>query len=211
MAESRAGSAVGGAGRQERTAHENALIARCKKGDREAFNELIKLYESRVYNFAFRLCGKYDEANDVASETFIRLYNSLGNFRGDSSFITWLFRIATNVYLDERKRQRARPSQSLDEVMELEENSITKQLEDRGPQPHELAELSERSRILQQAISSLPDYQRMMIVMYHTEGQSYEQIAEALDMPIGTVKSRLNRARISLRDLLKSSQEHFRL
>lgn len=211
MAESSAPAPVVEAGRQERASHENAIIARCKKGDQGAFNELIKLYETRVYNFAFRLCGKYDEANDIASETFIRLYNSLANFRGDSSFITWLFRIATNVYLDERKRQRARPSQSLDEVMELEENAVTKQLEDRGPQPHELAELSERSRILQTTIATLPDYQRMMIVMYHTESQSYEQIAEALDMPIGTVKSRLNRARLALRDLLKANQEHFRI
>ena len=204
-------TAVVGIDRKLRTAHENEIIARCKKGDRDAFNELIKLYESRVYNFAFRLCGRYDEANDLASETFLRLYNSLGRFRGDSSFITWLFRIATNVYLDERKRQRARPSESLEEALELQENAVTKQFEDQGPGPHQLAELQERSDLLQAAISSLPDYQRMMIVMYHTEGQSYEEIAETLDMPIGTVKSRLNRARLALRDQLKPVEEHFQI
>lgn len=192
-------------------AREGEIIRRCRNGEREAFNELIKLYESRVYNFAFRLTGRYDEANDVASETFIRLYNSIGSFRGDSSFITWLFRIATNVYLDERKRMRSRPTESLNDVMELEENAVAKQLEDKGPRPHDIAVLNERNAILQKAISGLPEYQRMMIVLYHTEGQSYEQIAEALDMPIGTVKSRLNRARLALRDLLQPAQEHFRI
>src|SRR5687767_644458 len=97
------------------------LVARCKRGERGAFDDLIRRYERKVYNFAYRLCGNYDEANDVASETFVRVYNALQNFRGESSFITWLFRIVTNVYLDEKKRQRARPYQSLEEIIELEE------------------------------------------------------------------------------------------
>src|ERR1043166_7663171 len=101
---------------------ERILISRCKQGDKNAYDDLIRLYEKRVYNYAFRLCGRYDEANDLASETFLRVYNSLANFRGDSSFITWLFRITTNVYLDEKKRQRARPSDSLDEMLELDES-----------------------------------------------------------------------------------------
>ncbi len=191
--------------------NERTLIARCKQGERDAFDDLIRLYERRVYNYAFRLCGRYDEANDVASETFLRVYNSLANFRGDSSFITWLFRITTNVYLDEKKRQRARPSESLDEMLDLEEATVVRQIEDPSAGPAEVAENRERSDLLQEAISSLPDPQRMMIVMYHMDGLSYEEIAEALDSPIGTVKSRLNRARLSLREILKPLQEHFRM
>src|SRR5437667_12545314 len=91
-------------GEQDGAAHLRHLILRCKQGDRGSFDDLIRLYEKKVYNFAFRLSGSYDEANDIASETFVRLYNSLAHFRGDSSLITWLFRIVTNVYLDDPKR-----------------------------------------------------------------------------------------------------------
>jgi RNA polymerase sigma-70 factor (ECF subfamily) len=187
------------------------LVARCKKGERGAFDDLMRRYEKKVYNFAFRLCGNYDEANDVASETFVRVFNALGNFRGDSSFITWLFRITTNVYLDEKKRQRARPHQSLEEIIELEETTVRRQIEDPSPTPSEQVEHHERVGMLQNAINSLPDYQRMMIVMYHTENRSYEEIADILDLPIGTVKSRLNRARLSLREKLEPLREHFHI
>jgi RNA polymerase sigma-70 factor, ECF subfamily len=187
------------------------LVARCKRGERGAFDDLIHRYERKVYNFAYRLCGNYDEANDVASETFVRVYNALQNFRGDSSFITWLFRIVTNVYLDEKKRQRARPHQSLEEIIELEETTVRRQIEDPEPTPDERVQLRERADMLQNAIDALPDYQRMMIVMFHTENKSYEEIAEILDLPIGTVKSRLNRARLSLREKLEPVREHFHL
>jgi len=186
------------------------LVARCKRGEKGAFDDLIRRYEKKVYNFAFRLCGNYDEANDVASDTFVRVYNALHNFRGDSSFITWLFRITTNVYLDERKRKKSRPHQSLEEMVELEETTVVRQIEDPNPTPAERVEKQESMDLLQDAINSLPDYQRMMIVMYHTENRSYEEIAEALEMPIGTVKSRLNRARLSLREKLEPLREHFR-
>jgi len=190
---------------------ERILLERCRRGDRTAFDELVRVHQKKVYNFAFRLCGNYDEANDIAADTFLRVYNSLPSFRGDSSFITWLFRITTNVYLDARKRQRARPQQSLEELLELEETTVARQYEDPAPTPPERAELRERSDLLQAAISQLPDYQRMMIVMYHSEERSYEEIAAVLGLPIGTVKSRLNRARMQLRQLLKPVEEHFRI
>lgn len=192
-------------------AEERRLIARCRQGERSAFDELMRRYERKVYNYAYRLCGKYDEANDIAADTFLRVYNALPNFRGDSSFITWLFRIATNVYLDDQKRRRNRPAQSLEELIELEETSVQRQVEDPSPGPEERAELKERGRMLKDAIMELPDYQRMMIVMYHTESRSYEEIASILELPIGTVKSRLNRARLTLRQLLSPVQEHFRI
>jgi RNA polymerase sigma-70 factor (ECF subfamily) len=185
------------------------IIEKCRQGDRSAYNELIIRYEKRIYNYAYRLSGSYDAANDIASDTFLRVYNSLASFRGDSSFITWLFRVITNIYLDSKKRERARPAQSLDEMIELGDAAVSVQVEDTAPTPAQHAESSERTDLLQNAISSLPDYQRMMIVMYHNDGQSYEEIAEALDMPIGTVKSRLNRARLSLREILEPLKEHF--
>src|SRR2546421_5977252 len=145
-------------------AEDRRIVAKIKSGDRAAFNELLGRYDKKVYNFAFRLCGNYDDANDIASESFVRVFNSLVNFRGDSSFITWLFRIVTNVYLDDRKRKRVRPQQSLEELVELEETSVHRQIEDPGPKPDEQAEATERRDILQNAINSLEPYQRMVIV-----------------------------------------------
>ncbi len=191
------------------SAEERTLIERCKRGDLAAFNELVKKYEKQVYNFAYRLTGSYDDANDVAQEAFLRVFNAIGGFRGDASFTTWLFRITTNVFLDERKRARAHPHTSLDEQLDLEESSVARQIEDPSPSPAALTEERERAQILQEAIQSLPEYQRAMVVLYHTQQQSYEEIAEAMDLPIGTVKSRLNRARLALKEKLTPMRELF--
>src|SRR5580704_13434378 len=182
---------------------ERKLIERCKNGDRQAFDTLIRAYEKRVYNLAYRLCGHYDEANDISVDAFMRVYQALKLFRGDANFSTWLFRIVTNVYLDRRKRSRNKQHLSLEEYIELEENSVARQIEDPAPTPGMAAEEHERHDILQRAIAALPDYQRAMIVLYHTEGLAYDEIAEVLNLPIGTVKSRLNRARLTLREKLE--------
>ena len=122
---------------------------------------------------------------------------------------TWLFRITTNVFLDDRKRARAHPHASLDEYLELEESSVSRQIEDPGPSPEVLTEEKERGQILQGVIGSLPEYQRAMVVLYHTEQKSYEEIAEIMNLPIGTVKSRLNRARLALKEKLTPMRELF--
>lgn len=188
---------------------EYAIIERCKQGDISAFDELIRRYEKQIYNFAFRLCGNYDDANDVISEAFIKVFNAIQSFRGDANFSTWLFRIVTNVYLDERKRSKGHLNIPLDEYIELEESTVTRQIEDPSPGPIEQLEAKERSDILQEAINSLPDYQRVMVVLFHTQGKSYEEIAEIIGLPIGTVKSRLNRARLALKDKLQAVRELF--
>lgn len=188
---------------------ERNLIEKCKQGDRKAFDTLIRNYEKRVYNLAYRLSGHYDEANDISVDAFIRVFQALRLFRGDANFSTWLFRIVTNVYLDRRKRTRNKQHLSLEEYIELEENSVARQVEDPAPTPAMRAEASERKDLMQQAINSLPDYQRAMIVLYHTEGLSYDEIAEVMALPIGTVKSRLNRARLTLREKLEPLKELF--
>jgi RNA polymerase sigma-70 factor (ECF subfamily) len=196
-------------GRVAMSPEERAIIERCKRGDLAAFNELVKRYEKQVYNFAYRLTGNYDDANDVAQEAFLRVYNAIGSFRGDASFSTWLFRITTNVFLDDRKRAKAHPHTSLDEYIDLEESSVTRQIEDPGPTPDAVTEENERAQILQRTISSLPEYQRAMVTLYHTEQKSYEEIAEIMNLPIGTVKSRLNRARLALKEKLSPIRELF--
>ncbi|MDO8683359.1 MAG: sigma-70 family RNA polymerase sigma factor [Armatimonadota bacterium] len=190
---------------------ERAIIQQCKQGLMSAFDQLVERYEKRVFNFAYRMAGNYDDANDVAQEAFIRVFNSIGTFRGDANFSTWLYRIVTNVYLDERKRAKSHLHTPLDDYIELEENSVARQVEDTGPTPEALVEQTERHDLLQFAIKSLPDYQRIMVVLYHTESKSYEEIAEIMNLPIGTVKSRLNRARLALKEKLEPIKELFDL
>jgi RNA polymerase sigma-70 factor (ECF subfamily) len=192
-----------------RSDDEKKLIERSRRGDVAAFDQLVRTYERPIFNTAYRLCSSHDDAADMAQEAFVRAWNNLRSFRGDSAFSTWLHRIVTNVFLDDRKRKRARPQTSLDEALELEESRVARQFEDLSPGPAEIAEGEERQRLLQRAISSLPDAQRVMVVLYHTQGMAYEEIAEITGLPMGTVKSRLNRARLALRDRLGPVAELF--
>lgn len=191
------------------TTDERVIIQRCKQGETGAFNDLVKRYEKQVYNFAYRLTGNYDDANDISQDALIRVCNAIQSFRGDASFTTWIYRITTNVFLDERKRARAHPHSSLDEHVDLEESTIVRQIEDPSPQPLAQMEEKELGVILQRAVAALPEYQRAMVLLYHTEQKSYEEIAEIMNLPIGTVKSRLNRARLALKDILAPERELF--
>ena len=188
---------------------EKLIINRCKQGDLSAFDELVHRYEKQVYGFAYRMAGNYDDANDIASEAFVKVFQAIESFRGDANFSTWLFRIVTNLYLDHRKRTKAHVNVSLDEYFELDESTVARQIEDTSPGPLEQVEAGERSLILENAINQLPDYQRLMVLLFHTQGQSYEEIAEIIGLPIGTVKSRLNRARLALKEKLEPMRELF--
>lgn len=190
---------------------DQVLIERAQKGDRGALDSLIRKHERRAYQYAFRLTSNAEEAGDVVADAFVRVYSALQNFKGQSAFTTWLYRILTNCYLDLRKKEKSRQTASLDTTLVTAEGEVERQIEDDGLTPHELFERGERERAVQDAVAELPEYQRAMIVMYHAESMSYEEIAEALDLPIGTVKSRLNRARLSLRQLLVPDEELFHL
>src|SRR5262249_21653098 len=152
--------------------------------------------------FAFRLTRNQEEASDVVAEAFVRVYNALPNFKGQSAFTTWLYRILTNCFLDMRKRDKSRLTTSLDSNTITSDGSMERQIEDPGLDPMEQSVKAERERTIEKAVEQLPEYQRTMIVMYHAEMMAYEEIAAALDLPVGTVKSRLNRARIAVRELL---------
>lgn len=188
---------------------ESALIQRCKQGDLSAFDDLVRMYEKQVYNFAYRMTGNYDDANDIASEAFVKVFQAIESFRGDANFSTWLFRIVTNLFLDHRKRSKAHLNVPLDEYIELEESSVTRQIEDPSPGPLDLLEAGERQKVLESAINELPEYQRIMVHLFHSQCQSYEEIAEIVGLPIGTVKSRLNRARLALKEKLEPTRELF--
>ncbi len=188
------------------------LIERARSGDHTAFNDLVSKHEQRAYQYAYRLTGSVDEASDVVADAFVRVFNALGNFKGQAAFSTWLYRIITNCYLDAKKKERSRPSVSLDSTIKGDGGGeYERQFEDTSDGPSEHLERSERERLMQSALTKMPEYQRAMLVMYHVENLSYEEIAENLDLPLGTVKSRMNRARMALREVLQSQLELFRL
>ncbi len=191
--------------------HDAVLIRQCQSGDRSAFDTLVTQYESKAYQYAYRLTRDQDLAADIVSEAFVRVYNSIANFRGQSAFGTWLYRILTNCYLDYRKRDKSRFNTSLESSVQLESGEVERQIQDDAPGPDIQAERSAREEAVQSALETMPEYQRAMLVMYHVENLTYEDIAEALDLPLGTVKSRLNRARMALRDQLAGNMELFQV
>jgi RNA polymerase sigma-70 factor (ECF subfamily) len=187
------------------------LIARSKQGDRQAFDQLVTRYSAQIYNFAYRMTNNRDDAEDIYQEAFLHAFRGIGSFRADSAFSTWLYRIVRNVYLDEMKRRRARPYASLEENIQTEDGSIARDVQDDAPTPEEAVQINERRRAVHRAISQLPETQREILILYEMNQHSYEEIATILGINVGTVKSRLNRARRSLRDRLLAVKELFDL
>lgn len=187
------------------------LIERFRQGDQVAFDLLVHRYEKIVYRYAYRLTQNPEDAAEVASETFVRMYRSLKNFRGEASLSTWLYRIVNNAFFDWRKRTPSRPTTSLEIYLEEEATHLERPLVNPTVDLEEHVLQQERWRVLEEAIAKLPDYQRIMIVMFHLEDRSYEEIAKTMNLPLGTVKSRLNRARQALKELLKPHLELFGL
>lgn len=185
---------------------DSMLIERAQRGDQSAFDLLIRKHSERAYQYAFRLTRSQEEASDIVAEAFVRIYKALGSFKGESAFTTWLYRIETNCFLDMRKKQRSRPATSLDAALQTADGELALQIEDTAPSPYFETERRERMSLIETAVEDLPEYQKAMIVMYHAEMLSYEDIAQSLDLPIGTVKSRLNRARMSLRERLSDNE-----
>jgi len=187
----------------EKIAPEDAVIlARIQRNESGAFDELVQRHQQRAYNYAYRLTSNPDEAADVVAESFLRVYRSLESFKGESSFTTWLFRIETNCFLDMKKRAKSRQSVSLDEMVQVNDGQLETQIVDDSKSAHEHVEQHERLALIQSAMKMLPSHQRTVLFMYHAEAMSYEAIAHALRLPVGTVKSRLNRARLSLQAIL---------
>jgi RNA polymerase sigma-70 factor (ECF subfamily) len=156
---------------------------------------------------AYRIIGNYEDANDLAQEAFLRAFQSIKTFRGEASFQTWLCRIVTNLCRDEMRKKYRFNSESLDENVVLEEGEVTKQIASGDPGPAELYEAKEFQEMIQGFINSLSPEFRMALVLRDIQGYSYEEIAEQLECSLGTVKSRINRARNYLKKRLLQSRE----
>ena len=186
---------------------EVALISSAQQGDLDSFNRLVLAYQDMVYGQAYRMMGEAEAAEDAAQEAFISAYRSLNSYRG-GSFKAWLMRIVTNACYDELRRRKRRPTTPLEPVdADDEEVESPRWMEDPGESPEEAAERSELNSALQNCLSGLPDEFRAVVVMIDVQGLDYSEASEAIGAPLGTVKSRLARARLKLRDCLQGFWE----
>lgn len=184
---------------------EAALVRAAQRGNLDAFNELILAYQTQVYNLAYHLLQDPAAADDAAQEAFISAYRSLDQFRG-GSFRAWLLRIVTNACYDAMRYTKRRPSVSWEDFGELDEDA-NPNLRDAAELPEEALERDELRRLLEATLALLPEEQRMVLLLVDRLGLSYEEVAETLQLQLGTVKSRLARARGKMRDLLLERRE----
>ncbi|MGB8983860.1 MAG: sigma-70 family RNA polymerase sigma factor [Anaerolineales bacterium] len=173
--------------------NETELVTRAQSGDRNAFSELVRIHAQGVMNVIYRMCGDARIAEDAAQETFIQAWLHLSSYRPQTSLRSWLYRIAVNAATDMLRRERRILPNALEDL----------QLQDPQPGPEALFLQEERTALVKKAILSLPEASRVVLVLREYEGMSYYEIAEALDIPVGTVMSRLNYARKSLKDKLE--------
>ncbi|MDK2855892.1 MAG: polymerase sigma-70 factor, subfamily [Bacillota bacterium] len=185
---------------------DEVLVKECRRGSREAFAVLVERYQAKIYNLTYRLLGNADDAEELTQEAFCRAFAKLGEFRGEAAFSTWLYRIAHNLCLDELRRRQRRP------VLSLSEHEMRRYLEEVPGENPEAAELCVRRAVLgrlQEVLATLPPDQRTVLVLRDVQDLSYEEIAQIIGCSLGTVKSRLNRARRALRDKLSAERELF--
>lgn len=190
---------------QEEAGSDAYLVERALDNDLAAFEQLVSRYQNKITAFAARMLNDRDEAEDVAQEVFIKAYRSLDSFRGASSFSTWLYRIATNLCIDRVRMKKRRPQQaySLDEPFDKEEDSGGRDVADETYEPSGQVERDELRQQVRTTVAEMPEKLREVLVMCDIQGMAYEQIAEILKVPIGTVKSRLFHARADLARRLK--------
>jgi len=183
-----------------------ALVQQFRKGDMESFSLLVAKYQDRIYNMLFRMCGRPADAEELAQDTFLRAMERIGQFRGRSKFYTWMFRIAANLAISRRRRDGRIRFHSLSGTDEYDDggSALTASTAARPePGPRAAAIAAETNERVMAALDELDEEFRVVVVLRDIEEMDYAQVADVLDVPVGTVKSRLHRARCILKDKLK--------
>ena len=180
---------------------DQTLIDHCLAGRREAFGLLVERYQNRLFHSLLHLLGSTEDAQDAAQEAFVNAFEKLGSFRGQSQFYSWLFRIAFNTAVSSKRKSR-RMSVSL----EARRDASGLEPSDGNPtnEPSYAMDVSDRQRLVQQALSELCEEFRTALVLKEMDGMSYEEIADVVNVPLGTVRSRIHRARLELREKLSA-------
>lgn len=180
------------------------LVRKAKAGDGKAYDELTLLYKDIVFKIIQRMVHNRQEAEDLTQEAFIKAYNSITSFNEEYAFSTWLFKIATNNCIDFFRKRKLR-THSMDETIRYKDDEIHQEYADPDPNIEKELIASEKSRTIRNAIDELPEKYRVVIKLRHQEEKSYEDISELLDLPLGTVKARIFRAREMLNKALRST------
>ena len=169
------------------------IIARARRGDADAFEQLVEAYRNQVFRLALRMCGNEADADEVAQEAFLSAWKGLPNFRGESRFSTWLYQLTTHAAIDlMRREKRQAAAEDIDGIIAADD----------GASPQQQAERAETRREVRSALMQLPEEYRQVLLLRFMEELSYEEIGQALKLPAGTVKSGLNRAKAQLKDIL---------
>lgn len=187
---------------------EMALIRRVQAGDQDAFAKLLEAYEKPVYNLCLRMTGNREDAADLTQEAFLKVWRGAAQYQFESSFSTWLYRLTSNVCIDFLRSKKRRQTVSLT-VEEEQDGTQELEIADPAPLPEEQVLHSETKREIAAAMEALEEDFRLILTLRLVENLSYEQIADAMDLKVGTVKSRLARARIKLKNILAKNGNIF--
>jgi RNA polymerase sigma-70 factor (ECF subfamily) len=179
------------------SADEKRLITECREGNASAFGELVARYQDRLFNTVVRLVDNAEDARDVVQEAFLHAYQSLHAFKGDSLFFTWLYRIAVNTAISLKRKQRPAVQATTEDNAPFDPLDRTD-----TNRPDHAMERVEEAQVVQQALGMLSPEHRVVLVMKDMDGLKYEAIADVLGVPIGTIRSRLHRARLEMREIL---------
>ena len=185
---------------------ERELIARLQKRDETAFEELLRQYEKKVYTLCFRMCGNSEDAEEAAQDTFLALWRGIDRFRQESSLSTWIYRLASNACIDLLRRRKKQGSS-----LSLDDEELFLDAVDTAPRPQDAVEHREAQKLLQEGLSALPEEYRKVLILREIEGLSYTEIAESASLELGTVKSRISRGRVLLRNFLSGSGNFFEI
>jgi RNA polymerase sigma-70 factor (ECF subfamily) len=187
---------------------EVALVRAAQSGDLDSFNRLVLAYQEMAYNLAYRMLSDEDAASDATQTAFFSAYRSLSSYRG-GSFRAWVMRMVTNTCYDELRRRQRHPTTPLEPIDEEDDEEIESPswLADNSPNPEQTLERGELDQAVQSCLKGLPDEFRAVIVMVDVEGMDYQEVSNAIGKPLGTIKSRVARARLKLRDCLQGFWE----
>lgn len=183
------------------TQTERELVSRARAGDTAAFEQLMLDNQDRVYTLCLRMTGNREDALDLAQETFLNAWRGLSSFQGNSSFSTWVYRLASNACIDFLRKRKRRQQRESPHSLDDEEAPLPEPADPRGS-PEEELERRELRRAVERGLQALPDHHRQVLVMRELSGMSYQEIGAVLDLDLGTVKSRIARARLALKKFL---------
>ena len=184
---------------------EKSLIARAQKGDQEAFAALMEANQGRIYNLTLRMTGNPEDAAELSQEAFFNAWRGISKFQGDSSFATWLYRLASNACIDFLRKEKRRKNISMTVSLDDEEEERQAELPDTRCSPEQEVERKELRAAIEEGLQALSEEHRQVLVMREISGLSYAEIGTVLHLEEGTVKSRIARARLALRKFLVSS------